>query len=396
MEAALQAVSRSFGLRRVPPPLFPPAQPEHPAQALLSSLRQSLQEHREAAQTWINQSWLDRPSWFNRTWFDKKLFDKAWLDKIWPGKSESKRSRLVRPRFTAVPYAPLKATGRQIAGSTWGVARAAFARIGQIELYSTDRAAIRRNDWNATLVRLLAYIAGVAGISIIAGEMLSAPQVAAAVDPTPMRREWLVVDRPYPAFHLGLPGFAEEGQYIIRRHAEGGGRKDIMTWGEAGTTLRYVMVEVYRPGSELDAFGDAASEIAARAADLGPTSAARASFPIQSKFGPVATVDFAVGRFGAGHCVGFARAFSEPRLQISGMSCNMDAIVDREAIACALDRLTLMSAGSAPDVAKLFAHAELKRTFCGQRDPLMYATPRRPGDTGKLPAMSLRGRTHTR
>ena len=143
MEAALQAVSRSFGLRRVPPPLFPPAQPEHPAQALLSSLRQRLQERREAAQSWVDQFWSDRPSWLNRTWFDRKLFE-AWLAKAWPDKSESKHLRLVPPRYTAVHYAPLQAAGRRIATSTLGVARVAFARIGQIELYSTDRAAIRR------------------------------------------------------------------------------------------------------------------------------------------------------------------------------------------------------------------------------------------------------------
>ena len=36
--------------------------------------------------------------------------------------------------------------------------------------------------------------------------------------------------------------------------------------------------------------------------------------------------------------------------------------------------------GSDPEIAKLFAHAEQKRNFCGQRDPLLYATPKRPAD----------------
>jgi hypothetical protein len=53
-----------------------------------------------------------------------------------------------------------------------------------------------------------------------------------------------------------------------------------------------------------------------------------------------------------------------------------------------------MSAGSDPDIARLFAQAELKRNFCGLRDHLLYATPKRPGDATQLsePKPRLRGR----
>jgi hypothetical protein len=64
----------------------------------------------------------------------------------------------------------------------------------------------------------------------------------------------------------------------------------------------------------------------------------------------------------------------------------MNLLVDRSSIACALDHLTLLSAGSDPDIAKLFAHAEQKRHFCGQRDPLLYATPKRLDLTPKRAA----------
>jgi hypothetical protein len=42
---------------------------------------------------------------------------------------------------------------------------------------------------------------------------------------------------------------------------------------------------------------------------------------------------------------------------------------------CALDRLTLLSAGSEPKVGALFAEAELHRSFCSQRDPILAETP---------------------
>ncbi|MGC1280634.1 MAG: hypothetical protein WA893_20825, partial [Xanthobacteraceae bacterium] len=46
-------------------------------------------------------------------------------------------------------------------------------------------------------------------------------------------------------------------------------------------------------------------------------------------------------------------------------------------LACALDRLTILSSGSDPKVGALFARAELKRTFCGERNPILAATPER-------------------
>jgi len=241
----------------------------------------------------------------------------------------------------------------------------------------------------ATFVRLLAYAAGLAGLAVMAAELLRTEPVVAAVQPMP-RSEWIAVGKPFPAFALTLPDLGEEARYAIRRHAEGGGRKDIITFGEPGRSLRYVMIEIYRPGTELERFGDAASEITARAGHLRPAGPARAGLPLDTKFGSASAVEFAVGRFGIGHCIGFVRTFDAPRVQIAGLSCSMNSIVNRNAVVCALDRLTLLSAGSDPDIGKLFANAELRRTFCGQRQTLMSATPKREYTVTQAP-LRLRG-----
>ena len=241
----------------------------------------------------------------------------------------------------------------------------------------------------ATAVRLFAYICGIAGIAVLAAELFQAAPVVAAIEPAP-RLDWLTIERPAPAFEAHLPELSEESRYIIKRHSRGGGRKDIISFGEPGRSLRHVTLEIYRPGTELGHFADPASEIAAQAGVFGPATDVRASLPIDTKFGKMATVDFAVGRFGGGHCVGFVRNFNMPRLQISGLSCNMDTIVDRAAVRCMLDRLTLLSAGSDQKIAEVFARAEVNRKFCGQRDPLMYATPKRPGSGDGAP-LKLRG-----
>ena len=51
-------------------------------------------------------------------------------------------------------------------------------------------------------------------------------------------------------------------------------------------------------------------------------------------------------------------------------------MIERGTLACALDRLTLLAAGSEPKVGALFAQAELNRSYCGQRDPILAATPK--------------------
>jgi hypothetical protein len=252
-----------------------------------------------------------------------------------------------------------------------------------------NAAPLVRRETQATLVRFFAYAGGVGALCFFAAHMLRSPAVEASVDPAP-RPDWLTIAKPYPAFELTLPDLGEEGRYAILRHPDGGGRKDVMTFGDAGRSLRYAMVEIYRPGRELDQFASAPSEIAARARELGPAGAVRSALPLESKFGPVSTVEFTIGRFGVGHCIGFVRAEGEPKLQIAGLSCSMNAIVNRKAVACMLDRLTLLSAGSDPDIARYFAQAEIKRDFCGQRDPLLYATPKRDYPPNAAPAVGLR------
>ena len=76
-------------------------------------------------------------------------------------------------------------------------------------------------------------------------------------------------------------------------------------------------------------------------------------------------------------CLAFVRSYDDPRMQISGWFCQGSSeLIERSTLACALDRLTLLAAGSEPKVGVLFAQAELNRSFCGQRNPLLAPTPK--------------------
>ena len=238
-------------------------------------------------------------------------------------------------------------------------------------------------DIRATVVRILAYMGALAILAIAAASLFRNPPGAASVS-APPQPEWVNVERPHPAFDMQMPELAAAGfDYAILRRSADGARKDVLTWGEPAGASPYVLVEIYRPGAASEAFMDAPSEIAARIVGFTVTEDVRAAGEIDSKFGPVSLVDFAIAMPGTHNgrqrrCLGFARPFAEPSLQIAGWYCSADERpVDRATLGCALDRLTILSAGSDPKVGALFARAELKRTFCGERNPILAATPER-------------------
>jgi hypothetical protein len=151
------------------------------------------------------------------------------------------------------------------------------------------------------------------------------------------------------------------------------------------------MVEIYRPAVASDRFLDASSEIATRIVDYAVTDDVKPVGQIDSKFGPVPLVDFAVApQNHERRCLGFARPFNQPAMQIAGWYCSAGReVVDRATVTCLLDRLTLVNGDA--QLHEMFARAEVKRTFCGQRNPILAATPEREEQSAKLKS-ALRGR----
>lgn len=246
--------------------------------------------------------------------------------------------------------------GAQARGSAG--ARVAFAMLGMFAF-----------EVRATMMRLCVYGAALGAMGLGVAEFASRGTVAAEAVPRP---DWVEVNKPFPAFAMTIPEIEAAPRYAIWRHASGTGRKDILTFGEPGGAT--AVVELHRPG-----FDHEAEDITASIPELRLSGGPAAARTIDTKFGAVlveAFTDAAPG--GARRCLRFARNFDEPRLEISGWFCNSGAeLVDRGMIACALDRLSLLAAGSEPKLATLFARAELKRSFCGQRSVFLAATPKR-------------------
>lgn len=234
-------------------------------------------------------------------------------------------------------------------------------------------------DLRATSVRVIAYMGGLALLAIAAASFLKGPAGLTALTHSP-RPQWTRVERPYPAFGLVMPNLPSSAfDYAILRRAADGARKDILTWGAADGSGPFIVVEIFRPGVGNERFIDAESEIAARIVGFTVTDDVKQAGQFRSKFGAVPLVDFAIAVHGRERrCLGFARPFERPFMQIAGWYCSPgDEVIDRPALACVLDRLTMVSAGGDTDLAGVFAQAELNRTFCGQRNPILAATPER-------------------
>jgi len=233
-----------------------------------------------------------------------------------------------------------------------------------------------REELPANVVRLMAYVGGLVVLSIAAAQVFQSTPLKspiAGVD----RSNWTTIEKPFPAFTLAIPEAAGQPEtYTIRRHATGNGRKDILGLGAPDGSTPYLRVEVYRAGGETSHFAAAADTIAADAEALGPVNLASVAEPVASKFGPISLVTFETSQAPHRYCLGFARTYDDPLLQLSGWFCQGDSYVPDSTLACALDRLTLLYAGSEPKVGALFAQAELNRSYCGQRDPLLAATPK--------------------
>ena len=232
---------------------------------------------------------------------------------------------------------------------------------------------------------LLAY--GAVGImaAILVNGLLGPTLAVSSVTPAPERRpDWIEVARPHGAFALqssALDGL--ESSYLVRRHRTGGGRKDILAFGQASAPGAFMRVALYRPGAEGIAEPDPLQAAAALAAEAGIAAEIQySSGKLKTKFGDLPIVNMRMqGPDGWRNCIAVAGAWSDPRLGLVAWWCNAGReMVALGEFACVLDRTALMSAGGDDQLAEFFARAELKRNFCDMHSSFFSPTPRLVND----------------
>jgi hypothetical protein len=216
----------------------------------------------------------------------------------------------------------------------------------------------------ATLARLFAYVGTLALLGILTVHFWDLWEAAGGALEPPVKARWSEASRSYPAFAVSPLDPSEKTEtYTILRHPEGG-RKDIFRW--AGKDEKPIAeLEIYRQGGEFDPEVSAAADLAARMTPASLSELEPAGL-VDSKFGMVTLLRRAGATDAARSCLGFIRRFEAPDLQISGWSCQDNGWpARRAAIACTLNRLTLLTSGNEPKLAEMFALAELRRGSCG-------------------------------
>jgi hypothetical protein len=256
--------------------------------------------------------------------------------------------------------------------------------------FSRGRAFLR-----ASLLAALAATAATFGHDLI-GSTPAVSSVTPAADPRPA---WIELARAAGAFAVAMPGLDPAPSYLVRRHRDGGGRKDILTFGAPGEKNPYVRIEAYRPGGEGEAATDPLDAVASLAAESRiDAELAETPMALKTKFGQLPVIDMNITGKYPRACIAVAGGWDDPRFGLVVWWCNPGPeLVAHGQLACLLDRLTLMGAGGDDRLATFFAKAELKRNFCGAPGAIVTATPRRTDDWISQKAVpALRGRIAAR
>jgi len=211
------------------------------------------------------------------------------------------------------------------------------------------------------------YVNGLAVAATVLLEFVSArPSNATVQSPLPSAR--LDVDWPAPTVAISSSWrLSANEHHLIRRHIHGGARDDLVSFatgdGASGA------IEISRSGAESNGFTDPTTAVAARTIDLGLAGPPLDVGMLETKFGPVALVDFALkAPAKQRQCLGFQRVYAEPRLEMVGWYCNTGPeVVDRGALVCLLDRLKFLQTGTDDKVAEIFTNRPLNRTRCIRR-----------------------------
>ena len=197
--------------------------------------------------------------------------------------------------------------------------------------------------------------------------------VAAAAEPPAPPVAWIDIAKPFPLFDLSAPSLGPVPPlYAARRHAAGGGREDVMTFGQFGGPKRFLRFSLYRHGTEETAnpayFVDMARR--ASASGLGVTEA---DLPqaLPTRFGAFESAPLELsGPAGVKrrNCRGFRLDVEAPALTMGGLMCGAgDEKISAADLACVIDRLDLLSAGQDRALADFFgAAARRNNRTCGE------------------------------
>jgi hypothetical protein len=192
---------------------------------------------------------------------------------------------------------------------------------------------------------------------------------AAPVPPAPA---WLDIARPFRLYEISAPQLAHEKlAYAARRHSTGGGREDLLTFGEFAARKWFFRLSVYRHGEEKAADAPFFVEMARRAAPLGLSlDHVKLERSEKTRFGDLETAELTLSEksLSRGNCRGFRLVRAEPGLTLAGLACAPGAEpLNAPDLACLVDHVDLLSAGGDRPLRDFFGAAQARGMHsCGE------------------------------
>ncbi|HMN73759.1 MAG TPA: hypothetical protein PKA55_18010 [Rhodoblastus sp.] len=215
----------------------------------------------------------------------------------------------------------------------------------------------------------MALVGGLAIVLLVAS-ILSALEEAPApepVKPAPVGY-WMDVSKPLAMFAFDSQEFAPApAVYAMRRHTTGGGREDILTFGDFAGDAPWLRLTIHQIGEEGAADQSLFVETARHAGEGGlalENLSNAAALP--TRFGVAEWADARLSAPADGakreNCATFRFAETKPALRVSGLACGPGGqSYNRAQLSCLVGRLDLAAAGGDDELQKFFARPELAR-----------------------------------
>ncbi|MBV8849662.1 MAG: hypothetical protein JOZ16_08775 [Methylobacteriaceae bacterium] len=244
-----------------------------------------------------------------------------------------------------------------------------------------ETAHLTREDFGRVLIAcVVALILSGALVFFLLELPASQPNGPAA--PSIVKPPWVDIQKPFRLFALNAPEWGREPVYTAERHRSGGGRRDQLSFGTFGAGA-WLQMTLYRPGAEDPDPAPFFVDMARRAARTGLAVARMGQQKaLPTRLGSFEVADLTLAAASAPAslipCLGF-RLTDARILQIGGFACGTPGRpIERDRLACTLDRIDLISAGDDTEVRAFFIGAKGQLGAACSNPPKDMPEPSKP------------------
>lgn len=219
--------------------------------------------------------------------------------------------------------------------------------------------------------RLEVSLVGGLVVFLLAATLVASIESAAPapepVKPAPVG-VWMDVTKPLAMFAFESQEFAPApAAFSMRRHTTGGGREDILSFGNFADEGPWLRLTIHQVGEEGAPDQSLFVETARRAGEAGLALVSLSnSDALPTRFGVAEWADAKLSSpadvIRRENCAAFRFAETRPALRVSGLACGpAGQPYNRAQMSCLVGRLDLAAAGGDDELQKFFARSELAR-----------------------------------